>query len=492
MNKTNLCILHTNDTHSYLEEFGKRAALVQEIKQKNTSKNIHTLLVDSGDVFSGTMYFTMYQGKKEAELMNMLGYDAMTFGNHGFDLGPKALADFLKIIHFPMISSNVICTQDTDLKDYVGTKIVPYQMLDLENGERIGLFGMTTPSTVESASPSEDIIFADPKQTAETMVNMFHAHGINKIILLSHLGDDEDAVLAEQVSGISLIVGAHTHRVLQEPLKIRHQETQFETVIVQAGSYGEYLGQVDLTFDTVSGELQQVKACLHDIAAYPQVDSAVQEVIETIKCERHQLATQKIVDNAKKIDGNRLALRKSETVLGNIIADAYFYHAQKQGFSPDFAVVNSGGIRNSLPAGEVTFGDIVKILPFSKTLKVLSITGKMLMDALQKGLYPQVSQLQVTYDYEKPKGQQLVESKLVKSDRLLAIDENKNYILATNSFVGIGKDGYKAFKQAEVLFAGEELDVHILTDYLQHMPQPVRFPEEQRIMIKNVAQVSEK
>lgn len=110
MNKTNLCILHTNDTHSYLEEFGKRAALVQEIKQKNTSKNIHTLLVDSGDVFSGTMYFTMYQGKKEAELMNMLGYDAMTFGNHGFDLGSKALADFLKIIHFPMISSNVICT----------------------------------------------------------------------------------------------------------------------------------------------------------------------------------------------------------------------------------------------------------------------------------------------------------------------------------------------------------------------------------------------
>lgn len=491
---TKICMIHSNDTHSYLDNFDRRAALIKEIRKQNQENQIDTLLLDSGDVFAGSIYFTMYHGKKEAELMNLLKYDVMTLGNHEFDRGSTILADFIKRLDFPVVATNIDLQQDPELKQFLPqkakyqtrpAKILPFTIKRLSTGDQVGIFGLTTPTTVDSAAPSNKTIFNDPIKTAKKTVAHLQRLGVNKIILLSHLGDDEDIRLANLVSGIDIIVGGHTHKVIKEPIVI-NQPDGSKTIVTQVGQYGEYLGELQVSFNRQDGSLIAVNETIHSVNDYPKKDSRIKTMISKMEKEKSEVSSRVVGQTATVLNGERQALRVGDTNLGNLITDAFYYAAQKAGLRPDIAIMNSGGIRSSLSPGKIRFGDVVRVLPFSKELLVLEVTGAQLLESLEYGLFPQVSRLKLTYDLDKKVGNQLIESHIFTQKKLVTIEASKKYKVATNSFVGIGKDDYRGFKQARILLESGKLDVHLFSEYLDVLPKNMTYAENQRITYRNI------
>ncbi len=257
-----LTILHSNDTHAHVEAAPQRATKVKELR----AANANSLLLDAGDVFSGTLYFNQFTGEVDMKLMNLMGYDAMVFGNHEFDLGSSpeghaALAKFVKGADFPLLGSNLDFSKDslfdglqfqTITKDFENGKIYNGIIKEID-GEKVGVFGLTTEET-PSISSVANVQFANYIDSAKKAVAEFEKQGVNKIIALTHLGFDDskefdnDQLLASAVEGIDVIVGGHTHTKLDKAVKA---ETSFKnpTIIVQTGQYSENLGELDLTFN---------------------------------------------------------------------------------------------------------------------------------------------------------------------------------------------------------------------------------------------------
>ncbi len=166
-----LTIMHTNDTHAHLDNAPRRLTAVEEIRASHDN----TILLDAGDVFSGTLFFNKYKGLADVQFMNMMKYDAMVPGNHEFDEGPKTFSEFVKQTKFPIVSANIDYSKNADLsplyKDEIamtgddGT-IYPAVILDV-NGEEVGVFGLTIESTDELSSPGETISFLNHQEQAE-------------------------------------------------------------------------------------------------------------------------------------------------------------------------------------------------------------------------------------------------------------------------------------------------------------------------------------
>lgn len=201
--------------HAHLEYIARRATLIGQIREQEPN----VLLVDAGDVFSGTLYFTQYLGRADLEFMNLLGYDAMTLGNHEFDKGPAGLAPFVAGARFPVVSANVDVAGDHDLGMLARTEIgneagrvYPAVIREID-GEKVGIIGLTTPEASEISSPGPHIGFSEPIAAARQLVDRLTAMGVDRIVVLSHLGWPRDLELAAAVEGIDVIVGGHTHTV---------------------------------------------------------------------------------------------------------------------------------------------------------------------------------------------------------------------------------------------------------------------------------------
>ena len=258
-----LTILHTNDTHSRLDPFPKgsgyrsnmggvsrRATLVNILRKKYPN----SLLLDAGDVFQGTPYFNFYEGRLEYETMSMIGYDYGTLGNHDFDLGVEKLLKAMDFLNFKLINSNY------------QTEIPKFKKFVLENeiierqGVKIGLFGLGVSfKGLVSDESHKGIIELDRYETAKKQIKYLKEDKkVDFVILLSHLGVDDDKEFAKKINGVDLIVGGHSHTKLNKPLKINN------TLILQAASSGIFLGKLDLNFvnrklDSYSYELIPVK-----------------------------------------------------------------------------------------------------------------------------------------------------------------------------------------------------------------------------------------
>lgn len=240
-----LTIMHTNDSHARVEQRPKLATAVHEVR----SQSPDAILVDAGDVFSaGTPYFEKYLGLADLWFMNDIHYDAMTFGNHEFDKGSEVLSNFIKQMTFPMVSANIYLKHDPYLLPLyineisynpVGGNIYP-AIVKQVNGEKVGIFGLT-------AYSFPPVGFYDPYSKASATVAALQSQGINKIIVLSHLGFDSDQKLATSVNGIDVIVGGHSHStVLEKPFVVNKIEP---TIIVHAGIWLSSLGLLNVTFN---------------------------------------------------------------------------------------------------------------------------------------------------------------------------------------------------------------------------------------------------
>jgi 5'-nucleotidase / UDP-sugar diphosphatase len=505
-----LTVMHTNDTHGNIQDIAKRATAIDHVRAENPE----ALLLDAGDVFSGTLYFNEFLGQADLEFMNYLGYDAMTFGNHEFDLGAstdghKALADFIKGAEFPLVSSNVDFSKDSKFDGLQNFEVseeptngqIYYGIVKEVDGEKVGIFGLTTEETPFISSTGE-VVFQDYLERAAQMVEEFEAQGINKIIALTHLGYDDsllydnDLELAKQVDGIDVIVGGHTHTALDEPTL--NEDGEEPTILVQTGEYGKALGTLDVTFDE-DGVLTGYAGELIEISEL-EADPVVADMLKPYSEKIEAIKTQSIgKETAVELDGVRENVRTKETNLGNLITDGML--AKAKTINPDtvIALQNSGGIRASIDQGDITMGEILTVMPFGNSLGIMELTGAEIVEALEhsvsaaptaSGAFLQVSGLNFTYDSSKPAGERVVSVEVQNGSDFVELDENASYFVATNTFTAKGGDNYTVFKEAYEdgrLSEPGYIDYEMFKDYLLTL-ETIEPTVENRIVDVNSAE----
>ncbi|KEJ96556.1 5'-nucleotidase [Pseudosulfitobacter pseudonitzschiae] len=478
-----LTILHTNDFHARFEPiskydgpcgaedntagecFGGTARLVTAIKDAKARSN-NAILVDGGDQFQGTLFYTYYKGKLAAEMMNMLGYDAMTVGNHEFDDGPEVLASFIDAINFPILMSNADVSGEPLLADKIAKSTVIER-----GGEKIGLIGLTPQDTDELASPGKNVIFTDPSDAVQGEVDKLTEEGITKIIVLSHSGYVVDKRVAENTTGVDVIVGGHSNTLLSntdEKAEGPYPTMVGSTAIVQAYAYGKYLGELNVTFDD-AGNVTEAKGDPILIDASVAEDEATVARIAEAAAPLDEIRNRVVAEASDQIGGDRETCRAMECSMGTLIADAMLARVKDQGI--EIAIQNGGGIRASIDAGPVTMGEVLTVLPFQNTLSTFQVTGATLIEALENGVsqveegagrFAQVAGMSYAYDASKPAGERV-------SDVMVGgapIDPEKVYGVVSNNYVRNGGDGYKMFINAENAYDFGPDVADVLAEYL--------------------------
>ncbi|MFG3431232.1 bifunctional metallophosphatase/5'-nucleotidase [Lysinibacillus fusiformis] len=473
--------MHSNDTHANLANIARKVTAVKEVRAKKPN----ALLLDAGDVFSGTLYFNEFKGQADLAFMNLMKYDVMTFGNHEFDLGAtpeghQALVDFIKGSQFPFVSSNVDFSKDTKFTglftDFISSEPqngkIYNGIIKEVNGEKVGIFGLTTAETKDISSPGS-IAFEDYITEAKKAVKAFEDKGVNKIIALTHIGFDDnpaydnDQILAKSVEGIDVIVGGHSHTQLDKPVVVDKNiagQANAATLIVQAYQYNDYLGTLDVTFNNKgvvvahNGALLKVADYAEDAQALATLKPFKDKVEELSNTETGASASIALDNPRTGGDNTKPSVRKNETPLGNLITDGMLKKAKQYNNDVIMALQNGGGIRAGINQGPITVGEVITVLPFGNTLATMSLTGKELKEALEVsvGQYPaenggflHVSGAKVEFDSSKAKGQRIVKvSYMDGQGKYVEIQDNVTYTIATNAFTAKGGDGYDVFKKA--------------------------------------------
>ncbi|WP_170443333.1 bifunctional metallophosphatase/5'-nucleotidase [Ruegeria arenilitoris] len=462
-----LTILHTNDFHSRFEPinkydsgcgaednaegkcFGGSARLVTAVNDARARAE-NSILVDGGDQFQGSLFYTYYKGKVAAEFMNKLGYDAMTVGNHEFDDGPEVLAGFVDAVEFPILMSNANIENEELLTD----RIKKLTVIEV-GGEKIGLIGLTPEDTDELASPGPNVVFSDPVPAVQAEVDKLTAEGINKIIVLSHSGYGVDQRVAQETTGVDVIVGGHSNTYLSNTSD--KAAGPYPTVvngvqIVQAYAYGKFLGELNVTFDDDGNVVQAVGEPLIMDNTVTEDQAALDRIAE-LATPLDEIRNKVVANAAAPIEGDRSICRVQECEMGNLVADAMLARVADQGVQ--IAIANSGGLRASIDAGDVTMGEVLTVLPFQNTLSTFEISGQGIIDALEngvsqveevKGRFPQVAGLKFTWDPSvAPNEGRVTEVMVAEGDGYVPIDPAKTYLVVTNNYVRNGGDGYKMF-----------------------------------------------
>ena len=460
-----LTILHTNDFHSRFEPiskydstcsgedntagecFGGSARLVTALEDAKARLDNY-LLVDGGDQFQGTLFYTYYKGKLAAEMMNKMGYDAMTVGNHEFDDGPEVLRGFVDSVDFPVLMSNADVSGEPLLSDAIMKSTIIEK-----NGEKIGLIGLTPQDTDELASPGPNIVFTAPADAVQGEVDKLTEEGVNKIIVLSHSGYKVDISVAENTTGVDVIVGGHTNTLLGEMdgAEGPYPTMVGDTAIVSAYAYGKFLGELNVTFDD-DGKVVSAEGAPLIMDASVAEDAATVDRIAEAAAPLEEIRNKVVAETSDEIVGSREMCRAEECPMGNLVADAMLDRVKDQGI--DVAISNGGGLRASIDAGEVTMGEVLTVLPFQNTLSTFQVKGSTLVEALENGAsqmeegagrFPQVSGMSFTIDPSAEPGSRISDVKVGGSD----IDPEKVYGVVSNNYVRNGGDGYKMFVDAE-------------------------------------------
>ncbi|WP_323678941.1 5'-nucleotidase C-terminal domain-containing protein [Exiguobacterium indicum] len=471
-------LMHTNDTHANLDKAPKRATVIKELRSAYRSEGKPSLLLDAGDVFSGSLYFNKFLGQADLELMNYMKYDMMTFGNHEFDLGDTdnniALKNFVTKAKFPFITANVDFSKN-ELFNGLQKKTITagpergkiYQGIIKEyKGQKIGFFGLTTEETADIASPGT-VAFANYITSAKAAVKKLEDRGVNKIVALTHIGFDDneaidnDQLLARNVDGIDVIVGGHSHTKLEKPVVVDETVVPGKTeptIIAQAYQYGDFLGNLDLTFD-YKGKLTEYNGSLIDVSKAVE-DVRAAEILKPYADQIAELKNEEVganIVNALPNPRGEVSVRNSETALGNLITDGMLKKAKEYNTDTVIAMQNGGGIRAAIDAGPLTVGEVLTTLPFGNTLATAKMTGEEIKNLLEisvgiapkeNGGFLHVSGMKFEYDSTKAAGERVTKMEVNNNGTFEVIDPAKTYVIATNAFTAKGGDGLTPFETA--------------------------------------------
>jgi 5'-nucleotidase len=404
-------------------------------------------------------------------MMNKLGYDGMTVGNHEFDDGPEVLRGFMDAVNFPVLMSNA----DVSREEILAGKLAKSAVIE-RGGEKIGLIGLTPQDTDELASPGDNITFTDPVNAVQGEVDRLTAEGVNKIIVLSHSGYVVDQKVAAETTGVDVIVGGHSNSLLSntnERAVGPYPTMVGSTAIVQAYAYGKFLGELNVTFND-AGEITQAAGEPLIIDGNVAEDADTKARIAEAAIPLDEIRNKVVASAAEAIEGDRAVCRVQECAMGNLVADAMLDRVKDQGIS--ISIANSGGIRSSIDAGEVTMGEVLTVLPFQNTLSTFQVSGQTIIDALEngvsqveevKGRFPQVAGLKYTWDIKVAAGEGRISDVMVATgDGYAPIDPTATYGVVSNNYVRGGGDGYKMFRDAENAYDYGPDVADVLAEYM--------------------------
>uniref|UniRef100_A0A0A8KXH1 5'-nucleotidase n=1 Tax=wastewater metagenome TaxID=527639 RepID=A0A0A8KXH1_9ZZZZ len=474
-------IAHTNDIHAQVEPFNKyfqpcssedkianncfggMARVITAVK-KLKEANPDLILVDAGDIAQGSFYFRIYKEKLASWYINQIGYDALTFGNHDFDEGAQYVVDMASLIHAPYVSANIDASKNAEIDPL----IKPYVILERE-GQKIGVIGAITEEAANLMPNMKGLVILPLIESIQKQVNELEAQGVNKIVLISHVGLGVDRELARELSGLDVIVGGHTHSLLSNndskaegPYPIIEKSARGEPVaVVTDYSRANYIGKLRAYFDN--------NGVLKDARGEPIV-------IDALYCEDEQAASkihpwketlkpyyEKVVGEAQDafIVANDIC-RLEECSAGNMLADVLMWAAKDS--KPDFAVINGGSIRSTISQGPITLAAVYEALPFQSTVSTFKLNGTDVLEMLEVGVsrseskqndgtgrFLQVSGLQFSWDANRPAGQRIGNVLVAASSgKFVPLDKNKIYSVASVDFIRRGGDGFDILKERAI------------------------------------------
>lgn len=484
-----LIILYTNDVHCAVDDGIGYAGLAAFKKQLEAEGN-HVLLVDAGDAIQGAPIGTVSKGSIIVDIMNKVGYDVATPGNHEFDYGMPRFFELVEQAEFPYVSANF-----TDLK--TGKQVFePYTIVEVD-GVKFAFVGITTPKTLTSSTPAyfqdetgefvygflQDATGEKLYAAVQSAVDAARAAGADYVIGLAHLGITMDASpwtsseVIVNTSGIDVVLDGHSHSVIESE-RVKNKNGDWTLL----SSTGTKLSSIGMLLLTKSGNM--TTGLVSNVA---EKDAEVDEFIKSAQAKFEEMlgtvVAKSDVDLTIHEPGTDIRIiRNAETNLGDLCADAYRTIGKA-----DIAIVNGGGIRASIPAGDITLNQIITVHPFGNSLCVIEATGQEILDALEmsvratpeeNGGFLQVSGLTFEINVKVPSGVKLDENGLfqaVEGERRVQnvlvggqpIDPAKTYTLASHDYlIKNAGDGYTMFQDNVLLQDSIMLDNQVLINYI--------------------------
>jgi 5'-nucleotidase / UDP-sugar diphosphatase len=491
-----LTVLHTNDHHGRFwknsdGEYGlaARKTLIDSVRAEVKAAGGHSLLLDGGDVNTGVPESDTQDAEPDFKGMKLLGYDAMTFGNHEFDKPLPVLAKQIAWAGFPVLSANIY----KDGKRFAK----PYEIFE-RGGLKIAVMGLTTDDTRKMVDPAniEGMEFRKPATEAAALMPELKKQA-HVVIAATHMGHYTDGVrgvnaegdveMARAVKGFDLIVGGHSQNPVcmiteltrndkYEPGGPCKPDRQNGAWIVQAHEWGKYVGRAD--FEYTGGEFKLVKYELIPInlkktvkgadgkdtkvfaTAEIKEDAATLAMLQPFQDKGRAELDKVVGESDGKLEGDRAVVRAKPTNLGVFLASV-----MQQRAKADLGIMNAGGVRDSLPAGKLTYKDVLKVQPFGNMLSYVDFSGKELMDYLNaaakmsagSGAFAHFSGVKLE-----------IEAGAVKSASIkgAAIDPAKTYRMALNNFQANGGDGYPKLSNHPGYVNTGFVDADVMREYL--------------------------
>lgn len=464
-----LHLLHTNDLHAHIIPYQINGepcntkntacrggfARIKAFIDSERQKDPNLLLLDAGDRFSGTVFYTLKKGKDIATLMQEMNYDAMTLGNHEFDDGLPELETFMKTVTAPIIASNISFPQ----KSILNKTIIPALVIHRQ-GHQIGLISLITDEAKTTSSHAEEITLLPQIRQVQSLIQKLKSQGVNIIILLNHNGFQEDKKLAAQLADIDIIISAHSHTLLSNnpneskaegPYPIVIQNPLHKPVlIVSAGIGGHYVGSLSVQFNN-QGDILSFKGDTISMDNNIQPDLKMSAQIKKIQHELNQTLNKPIFQTNQPIPlTNNGTFCSQSCYAGEVLTDALLSAVQKQNPNINIAILNAGGIRSALPNGLITLEHIAQTYPFNSEAVIVTFSGKELIDYLTLGVQkyvpdnrtnPFLQTAGLSYDFSAQK-------KTIFNVRINQhpIKLNKIYTAVIPSFLAKGGDGFPPLK----------------------------------------------
>ena len=446
-----VALLHLNDFHSRHEGAqpagavcrvgapcaGGSARLVGAMlaaRQAAQAEGRATLALDAGDQALGSLFYTQHRGLAEAAVQRAWGVQAMAPGNHEFNLGPASLARYLRALGAPLLAANL----DTRAEPALDGLVAPYAVF-MAGGARIAVVGLALESTPQVSSPGPNLRFGSAEEAALRAIAELRASGPATIVMLSHRGVAADRAMAEAVPGIDVIIGGHSHTLLAEPELVAGRERAVR--IVQVGALGRWAGRLDLDLGA-AGQVLAHAGGAREITPETPEDPRTAALIDELARPLIALRARPVTEAAPGFD--LATCRAGECAIGNLLAEALLEAVP----GADVAMTNAGGIRTGLPAGQVTFGDVLNVLPFSNTVATARLRGVDLLAALEHGLsrgggaFPQVAGIALDWAPQAPAGSRLLGARITQGAKAGPVRPEGDYLLVTNNFLRGGGDGY--------------------------------------------------
>jgi 5'-nucleotidase / UDP-sugar diphosphatase len=436
---THIVVMHTNDLHGQLlprDGIGGMAEIATIVRNARPD-----LILDAGDISTGTFLADEFKGSPMIQAMNKIGYNAGTIGNHEFDYGQNALRLRLREAKFPVLSAN-LQTPVSEIKQYTIVNA---------RGIRFGLIGLTT-EDVKSQSHPNNVVGVTVLDTVKTLERLLPEvrRKSDFVIAMAHLEDDEEKRVASAFPEIRLIIGGHNHDALG-PIWLD------KTLIAKTGVAGRNVGRVDLDFQNKNiSRMQATLIPVKSVRPDPNIIKVLVPFSDKVKVKMAEIIGEATDDLTYS--------RTVESPLANIVADAF-----REKGKTLVAIQNIGGVRTKITKGKITWGNAFEVLPFQNTLITLKLTGAQLKKTFERGLVPTVgmialSGVRVQFDRTRPPGQRVVSAVLLDG---MAIDDSKLYTVTTNDFVVAGGDGFTEFANGTDIIDSGIVLRDVFVDYIK-------------------------